>query len=188
MSFSPLASSPVTLGATLLFAALLALAAASDWRSRRIPNRLVIALALSGVACSIATSPSALGALGRSGGGIAVGLALWFPFYALRWMGAGDVKLFAAAGAWLGPERALVGSLLAALLGGLLGALWMLRTHGARDAALRMAVGATVPGLGFAPVDARSQRAIPYGVSLAIGAFAAAWLPPLLHGGSHAAR
>lgn len=183
-----LASSPVTLGAVLLFAALLALAAVSDWRTRRIPNPIVLTLALTGVVCAAITSASPLTGIARSGSGIAVGLALWFPFFALRWMGAGDVKLFAAAAAWLGPEGALIGSLLAALLGGVLGALWMLRTHGVRDTAMRMAIGTTVPGAGFAPVDARSRRAIPYGVSLAIGAFAAAWIPPLLHGGSHAAR
>lgn len=188
MPSSAFASSPVTLGSTLLFAALLALAAVSDWRSRRIPNPVVLALAVTGVACAAVTAASPLAGIARSASGIAVALALWFPFFALRWMGAGDVKLFAAAAAWLGPERALIGSLLAALLGGLLGALWMLRAYGVRDTAVRMAVGVATPGAGFAPVDARSRRAIPYGVSLAIGAFAAAWIPPLLQGGSHAAH
>lgn len=188
MPFSAYASAQVTLAATLLFTTLLTVAAAFDWRTRRIPNEIVITLVVAGLACAAIISPEPLAGVARSAGGIAVGLLLWLPFYALRWIGAGDVKLFAAASAWLGPERAVIGSLVAALLGGILAALWMLRTHGVRDTAMRMAVGVAVARAEFGRVDAHSPRAIPYGVTLAIGAFAAAWIPPLLQGGYRGVR
>ena len=45
--------------------------------------------------------------LGLSLGGWLVGCALFLPWFLLRGMGAGDVKLLAALGAWLGPRDAL---------------------------------------------------------------------------------
>ena len=52
--------------------------------------------------------------------GLIVGLAVFFPLFALGAMGAGDVKLMAAIGAWLGwksvirrPVRSLAGGVLA---------------------------------------------------------------------------
>ena len=44
--------------------------------------------------------------------GMLAGLAVFFPFFALGGMGAGDVKLMAAIGAWLGPALALMTALL----------------------------------------------------------------------------
>src|SRR5436309_13402218 len=74
-------------------------AAATDLRSRRIPNWLtfparVLGLAAHGVAGgSSGLTQGVLGAL------VAGGLLL--PGWLLGWMGAGDVKLMAAVGAWL---------------------------------------------------------------------------------------
>jgi prepilin peptidase CpaA len=177
---------PATLLATSVFATLLGAAALWDWRTRRIPNRLVGALACTGIIAS-AVSGGAWSGLARGTAGIAVGLFIWLPFFAMRWIGAGDVKLFAAAGAWLGPARTLEGALVAALLGGVLAIAALVHAHGTRNTAARIAVGVAAPGtLRPGPLDARSPRAIPYGVSLALGALAAAWLPPLLHGGAGA--
>jgi prepilin peptidase CpaA len=36
-----------------------------------------------------------------------VGAAIFFPLFALRGLGAGDVKLVAALGAWIGPGQTL---------------------------------------------------------------------------------
>src|SRR5437763_974094 len=49
------------------------------------------------------------------------GAALFFPFFALGGMGAGDVKLLAALGAWLGPVESLWVAMFAAMAGGVLG-------------------------------------------------------------------
>ena len=40
-------------------------------------------------------------------GGWLLGAALFFLIFALRGMGAGDVKLLAAVGAWLGPAQVI---------------------------------------------------------------------------------
>ena len=49
-----------------------------------------------------------------------VGFVLLVPFYALRAMGAGDVKLLAAMGALLGPQTLLVTAAGGALVGGMM--------------------------------------------------------------------
>lgn len=94
---------------------LLAIAVWFDLHSRRVPNLLVsIGIAL-GVALQTATTgwPGTQSALL---GGL-LGLALLLPFYVLRAMGAGDVKLLAAVGTFLGPKL-IVAAWLATLLAG----------------------------------------------------------------------
>jgi prepilin peptidase CpaA len=46
-----------------------------------------------------------------------MGFAVLFPFYLRRGMGAGDVKLMAAAGAYLDPSGALLAAAIALLAG-----------------------------------------------------------------------
>ena len=60
------------------------------------------------------------GATIASIGGLAVGFALFFPLFALGGMGAGDVKLMAALGAWLGPTDAAWTAIYAAIAGGVM--------------------------------------------------------------------
>jgi prepilin peptidase CpaA len=98
------------IAATLLSATLVS-ACITDLRSRRIPNRLVA------VGLGVALTWQALGVPGRwafdalepgavgVAGGLVAALALlvgFFPLYALRIMGAGDVKLLAVVGAFMG--------------------------------------------------------------------------------------
>ena len=80
-------------------AALIVAAAAVAWdlRSRRIPNALTFGAAAA--ALVFAATTAGLGGLETSAGGWVTGAALFFPFFALRGMGAGDVKLLAALGA-----------------------------------------------------------------------------------------
>lgn len=92
-------------------------ACVTDLRARRIPNLLTFPAALAGLAWHAAGGFSALGwALG----GLAVGLLLFFPLFLLRGMGAGDVKLLAALGAWLGPGTIAWVAAYAAIAGGAL--------------------------------------------------------------------
>ncbi len=58
--------------------------------------------------------------IGFSLAGFALGLALLMPFYAMRTMGAGDVKLMAMVGAFLGPAGVAGATLLSMLAGGVL--------------------------------------------------------------------
>lgn len=91
-----------------------------DVRSRRIPNALTFGAALA--AFAVAAFTGGFSALGASGAGWALGLAMWLPIYALGGMGAGDVKLIAAIGAWIGPGAVIYAALYAAVAGGFMAA------------------------------------------------------------------
>jgi prepilin peptidase CpaA len=86
-----------------------------DLQSRRIPNVLTFGAALAAVLIFLFTG--GVWAAGWSIAGWTVAAALWLPLYARRGMGAGDVKLIAALGAWLGPGDAVRLSLFAAIAG-----------------------------------------------------------------------
>jgi prepilin peptidase CpaA len=170
--------SPLSLAAGVTFTALLLWAALGDLRRRRIPNRLVLVIAILGIAYS-AWSGRGFSGLGSSFGGIATGLVCWLPFYVLGWLGAGDVKMFAAAGAWLGPAKALEGSVVAALIGAVLALLWMLRVRGFRNSLETLSIATSSPGVlsGGAKQGETERGTMPYGIAMAAGALWAAWLP-----------
>ena len=168
--------------AGITYTAILLLAAIGDMRTRRIPNRLVAVFAVLGFAFSVTQGPVLTGAL-HGFEGLIVGLACWLPFYAMGWLGAGDVKLFAAAGAWLGPMGALEGAIIGALAGAVLAVLWMLKSHGVRNAVQTLGMAAGSPGLLSSPAGGEKGRStLPYGVAIAFGAICAAWIPGLLLG------
>src|SRR6185312_9093634 len=79
-----------------VFTALMAVAAAYDLRERRIPNAVVLATAATGAVFTILTL-GIRALVFRFLGGAATGLVIWLPFWWAGLMGAGDVKIFAAA-------------------------------------------------------------------------------------------
>jgi prepilin peptidase CpaA len=165
--------------AGVAFTAILVAAAIGDLRTRRIPNRLVATLALLGVVFSLVHDHGWPG-LPRAGGGLLVGLACWLPFYALGWIGAGDVKLYAAAGAWLGPMRALDGAIVGALSGAVLSLIWMMKAHGVKYSVRTLGLAAGTPQLLAPGTGAAARRStLPYGVAIGTGALCAGWLPRL---------
>lgn len=96
-----------------------------DLRTRRVPNGLTALLLLSGVvfaACGI----SGL-SLWASLAGLALGLALMLPGHLIGATGAGDVKLFAAVGALIGPTHIVPAFLYTALAGGVIAIIVALR-------------------------------------------------------------
>ena len=93
-------------------------AAVIDIRHRRIPNAVVLATAAAGltlatVGISGITVTSALT-------GLAFGFLMMLPGHVFGATGAGDVKLFAAAGTLLGSGRIVTAFLLVAITGGIL--------------------------------------------------------------------
>lgn len=163
---------------------LLFTAAWHDIRSRRIPNALVFAGTIAGV-LSNTLLPQELGGLGvfDSLAGLGIGLVLLLPLYVLRAMAAGDVKLMAMTGAFLGAWGA-TGALLYVLLAGgvlALATAWhqgtlnrllrklrmMLFTHAAGSSMENLPMTGNVPG--SAADAAESMDKLPYGVAIATG-------------------
>jgi prepilin peptidase CpaA len=107
---------------------------------------------------------------------------MFLPLFLVGGMGAGDVKLLAAFGAWLGPTGTLWAVLWTALAGGVL-ALVVGAAHGYLREAFRnlgamlflwRTVGPSpIPGMTLG--DARGPR-LAYAVPISAGAVLALWL------------
>jgi prepilin peptidase CpaA len=96
----------------------LVVAAVIDGYKLKVPNWLTFSLILSGWVVS--TISYGWQGLGWSLAGTAVGLALLLPAYAIGGMGAGDVKLLAGVGAWVGATITLYAFCVSAIVGGLI--------------------------------------------------------------------
>ena len=94
------------------------IACVTDVRSRRIPNVLTLGGAAAALVFHTVTAEGA--GIGAVAIGWLVGTAVFLPFFLLGGMGAGDVKLMAAIGAWLGPAEAFAIAIYASLAGGVL--------------------------------------------------------------------
>jgi prepilin peptidase CpaA len=166
-----------------LFTLLLAIACVTDLRSRKIPNELVLAILVSGWLFALVSTSDAWRALGMSVAGTALGFGIWIGFYVLGVIGAGDVKFFAALGAWLGPGLTWRAALIAAIVGGILAVAFLISERRLGEVLRRAAVAASSGSLVSAPeqtiVPGTKRRPLPYGVALAIGALVAAWVPQL---------
>jgi prepilin peptidase CpaA len=166
--------------AGVVFTLLLVLACASDVRSRRIPNTLVLWTAVLGVSYSLTLLPGVQGAL-RAAEGMAVGLILWLPFSVLHMLGDGDVKFFAAASAWLGPTAAVQAAVLSALFGALLALVWLARGRGWIPEPGRPYSTVLQPEGSGELSAADRRRRLPYSLAMAAGLTVVAWVPSLPH-------
>ena len=173
------ASVPAFVGG-VCFVACLAVASATDVRSRRIPNKLVVSLALLGLVFGVISLPATVGVV-RALVSCMLGFALWIPFYMLRMLGAGDVKLFAAASCWLAPSQVFAAALLSAVAGGILSVVGLVLAHGLALTTFRLAHFARDPKLLATPLAvAPGRKTLPYGVAMAIGLAVVAWFPRIL--------
>jgi prepilin peptidase CpaA len=149
----------------LAFPALVITAAVKDLTSYTIPNWIA-----GGLIAAFAMAALAFGLpAGTIGVDVAVGaaaLATGMIMFALRWIGGGDAKLFAAAALWLGLGPSMSYIFYTALSGGLLAVgLIALRSGPAR---------AILPqGPAWFARLAEPGADAPYGVAIAVGALAA---------------
>ena len=164
-------------GRTGVLLLLLATAAVIDFRSHRIPNWLVLTGAVYALIFNTMFPPWLHGTVLFPLAGLGLGLAMFLPLYLLRAMGAGDVKLLAMCGAFLGPNEIWRAALVVLITGGLLGVVFVL----ANGSALRVyqnltalfrvgmftTLGGTAPSLRI-PVSVSAGR-LPYGVAIAVG-------------------
>lgn len=175
----------------IVMALLLAGAIASDLHARRIPNQLV----LLGLACAAVLHGWALAAgLPAQAGaqwwaplaGLGAGGAVLMPLYLMRACGAGDVKLMAMVGAFVGAATVLHAALYTLILGGVLSLVFMLIQGVAAqvlanvrflltDWMLKLRSGQRAQ---LAPLAVTAAR-LPYAVAIASGSLVALCLPPL---------
>jgi prepilin peptidase CpaA len=94
----------------------LVVAAVIDGYKLKVPNRITFPFILSGWIYSAMFF--GWDGLGCSLVGTAVGLGLLLPAYAIGGMGAGDVKLLAGVGAWVGGTTTFFAFCVSALVGG----------------------------------------------------------------------
>jgi prepilin peptidase CpaA len=93
-------------------------ACATDLRSRRIPNVLTFGAAAAALVFALVTD--GWSGLGSAALGWLIGALVFIVPFALGGLGAGDVKLLAAIGAWLGPWGALWTALYTGVAGGVM--------------------------------------------------------------------
>jgi prepilin peptidase CpaA len=160
--------------------ALAAAACVTDVTSRRIPNVLTFGAAL-GALLVRGWLFGATGVIDAAGGWI-TGFVILFPLFFVRGLGAGDVKLVAALGAWLGPGDALWLALYTAVAGGVIGIVYAMYRGYLRTAFSNLAViGNHWMYSGFRPVpgltlDNAERPKLPYALPIFIGAVLTLWL------------
>jgi prepilin peptidase CpaA len=152
---------------TLPILAISGVAGYYDVRWRRVPNWLTAGLAVLALAGHGLTA--GLPGLGASAAGLAIALCVLFPLFALRALGAGDVKFVAALGGAL--TYALVPRLLlfTFLAAGAIAAADVIR----RRRVLRTAATLLHAHRGLPGIDTPGALLVPFSLA---GAIAAWWL------------
>ncbi|CAE6796428.1 hypothetical protein R69619_04993 [Paraburkholderia nemoris] len=164
---------PLPIGPCVL--ALVMIAALSDLQTRRIPNWLVATALVVALPVQVTLHGGADGMQMWLGGCLTGGLLL-LPGYLMRLMGAGDVKLMAAVGAFCGAIGAFEIGLATFVIGGV----WSLAVLLLRRQTLTVLSGAAMRLVDRAGPDGGTARrhgalasgsigTLPYGVAIAIG-------------------
>ncbi len=154
---------------------ILAIAAYIDWKEHRVPNWLTFSAW--GLGLLFHAVLQGWAGLGASLLGSVVGLVTLIVPYALRGMGAGDVKLMAAVGAWVGSVVTLQAFLWIAIVGGVMGMYSIVRSKEIRERLMTLLnAGSNLftlkPMDQGQPAQAPRRMILPYGVPIAIGFYA----------------
>ncbi len=100
----------------------LCVATITDLHSRRIPNWLVFPYWLAGII--VQGVLFGWHGIGQSLAGAGLAIGIFGGLFLLGGMGAGDVKLCAAVGAWIGPAQMVFALIFTALAGGVIVMIW----------------------------------------------------------------
>jgi prepilin peptidase CpaA len=157
-----------------LLALMLGVASVCDVRSRRIPNWIVVPIAVTGVLSQYMQGgvKAAAGALVA----LAIVAAPLLVLWARHALGGGDLKLAAAAATWLGLASLPVYAVTSCVVGGLIA----LYCYFESTATARQEIRANLSRL-HAPTIEEARRMpgipvlVPYGVAFAVGALLTLW-------------
>jgi len=161
-----------------------------DYSERRVPNWLNASLAAAGLIMQgvFFGWPGVVTALL----GLLVGLGLLILPWAVHGMGAGDVKLLAAIGAWLGPWLTLLSFAVGGIIGGVVALVMIFATGRAIHAYTNLQtimskfrrLDTAFSEIGGAKTFGDSSQLLPYGVPLTAGTigvllthYFGGWLP-----------
>ena len=165
---------------------ILLVATVTDLQSRKIYNWLTFPAMLAGLVLN--TVLGGLPGLEGSLLGFLAGTLVFVVGFFIGGMGAGDVKLMAAIGLWLGWPNTVAAVIYVTIVGAIV-SLCAAAANGSLSKLFKnvywFMVGLTVPGgKASAAIQESAAAPIPYGVSIAIGTFLALLFPQfkdLLH-------
>jgi prepilin peptidase CpaA len=168
----------------------LILAIWSDSVRRKIPNELSLVLLLSGLLANAVVpggtglfhrdNPGGLGFVTAAVGALTLFIPLWLA-WSKHWLGAGDVKLMVALGAWVGWRESFALLLLITACGGVLALVRVLTSRRRRIIAGTLVTNLqsmffefTAPGQTGARLDLRRESAdrMPYAWAIFLGMLA----------------
>ncbi len=147
-----------------------------DLRNHKVPNWLNLFLILSGLVAQ--TLFNGWAGLGAALLGMLVGFGLLIIPWLMHAMGAGDVKLMAAIGVWLGPTMTLQAFCIGAVLAGIIAIVMIVAGRRLWQAFFNLSLIMTkltsfktaFSEFGSVKVLQSTSQLLPYGVPLSIGA------------------
>lgn len=151
----------------------------TDFSDHRIPNAITLCATMVGLSSHLYLG--GLQGAGLSVGGLLVSMGCLLPFYLLGGMGAGDVKMMGAIGAFVGPQASVL-AVAVGLVAGAFGGILVLLVNGISgrpslrgDATDSQREGVLTTAHGAFPAVANKKvlkTRFPYGLALAAGAIA----------------
>lgn len=172
---------PALSATELLMLCLVTAAGVYDLAIRKIPNKLLAAAWLAGAALLAGAASPGVAAMSALAGA-ALCFTLYLPFYVMRGMAAGDVKLIATLGFLAGAPEGIRIAVLSWCFGGAMGIVIMLFNgtlrrglsnlcHLLRPVFMR---AAGMPAVSE-PLEGSAGN-MPYGLAIALGTFTVLWL------------
>jgi prepilin peptidase CpaA len=150
-----------------------------DVSTSRIPNKLTFTTAALAILFHV-FAPSGAG-FSHAALGLLVGLVVFFPLFALGAMGAGDVKLMAAVGAWIGAPSIVHVALYGSIAGGVLAVIVALRRQYLKQALTNvkmLLIYWWVEGVKPFPaltLESKESLRLPYALAIAAGLAVTLW-------------